>query len=134
MGVAQSLSYYIARRPEDGPSLYTTWVCMLVPLSLVALGITELLSPRSSRTTGSEAISIGRWFMVTILAVVGLELNYGLLLGKQDFFVYNVAPLRADDGHHREPLVALWALGDLTVETTLITTTSATVGSSWRWA
>ena len=25
MGAAQSLSYFIARRPEDGPRLFTTW-------------------------------------------------------------------------------------------------------------
>ena len=29
LGVAQSLSYFIARRPEDGPSLLTTWLLML---------------------------------------------------------------------------------------------------------
>ena len=37
MGVAQSLSYYIARRPEDGPTLFTTWVVMLLPLTALAV-------------------------------------------------------------------------------------------------
>ena len=33
LGVAQSLSYLIARRPQDGPSLLTTWILMLIPMA-----------------------------------------------------------------------------------------------------
>ena len=39
MGVAQSLSYFVARRREDGPSLLTTWVLMLLPLTAVAIAV-----------------------------------------------------------------------------------------------
>ena len=31
MGASRSLSYFIARRRGDGPSLFTTWTLMLVP-------------------------------------------------------------------------------------------------------
>ena len=31
--------------------------------------------------------------MITIVVVVGLELNYGLLLGKHDYLAYNVLRL-----------------------------------------
>ena len=59
MGVAQSLSYYIARRPEDGPSLLTTWTLMLLPLTGLAIGISELLLPddlrRSTATRRSRS-------------------------------------------------------------------------------
>jgi O-antigen/teichoic acid export membrane protein len=122
-GVAQSLSYFIARRPEDGPNLLTTWVLMLLPLTAVAVGISELLLPTIFSTDGDQAIEIGRWFMFTIVLVVGLELTYGLLLGTHDYYVYNVL-------RFAQPLmialsyVVLWALDELTVESALITATA----------
>jgi O-antigen/teichoic acid export membrane protein len=125
MGVAQSLSYYIARRPEDGPALLTTWTAMLVPLTAVAIAITELLLPAIFSNDGQQAIDIGRWFMFSIVLVVGLELNYGLLLGHHDFFVYNVL-------RFLQPVliaaafVVLWLLDELTVESALI----AAIGGS----
>ena len=74
--------------------------------------------------------------MFTIVLVVGLELNYGLLLGMHDFFVYNVlrfAQPLADGGQLR---ACSGALDELTVESALI---AATVGprprvaaSAWR--
>jgi O-antigen/teichoic acid export membrane protein len=124
-GVAQSLSYFIARRPDDGPTLLTTWVLMLIPLTALAIGITELLLPTIFATDGEQAIAIGRWFVFTIVLVIGLELNYGLLLGSQDFLVYNVL-------RFAQPLLAalslavLWALDALTVERTMVAATAST--------
>jgi O-antigen/teichoic acid export membrane protein len=124
MGVAQSLSYYIARQPQDGPALLTTWVLMLLPLAALAIGISQLLLPVIFGPDDGQAVELGRWFMFTIVLVIGLELNYGLLLGTQDFFVYNVLRFAA-------PLLwavsyaALWALDALTVESVLIATTAA---------
>ena len=119
LGVAQSLSYYIARRPQDGPRLLTTWTLMLVPLTAVAIALTELLLPTIFAVDGEEAVSLGRWFVFAIALVVGLELNYGLLLGIQDFFVYNALrlaqPLLTMIG-----LVVLWWRDALTVESALV--------------
>ena len=127
MGVAQSLSYYIARRPEDGPALFTTWVVMLLPLTALALVIAELLLPVIfSGPGGEQAVMIGRWFLITIVVVVGLELNYGLLLGTQDFFAYNVLRF-AQPAVIAVALVVLWWVDLLTVESALI---SATVGAA----
>ena len=119
MGVAQSLSYFIARRPEDGPTLLTTWVLMLIPLTAIAIGITELLLPTIFAADDGQAVSLGRWFMFTIVLVIGLELNYGLLLGSHDFFVYNAL-------RFAQPLLmavsfaVLWWLDELTIESALI--------------
>jgi O-antigen/teichoic acid export membrane protein len=126
LGVAQSLSYYIARRPEDGPRLLTTWTAMLLPLTAVAVAISELLLPTIFSNDGRQAIDIGRWFLFTIILVVGLELNYGLLLGTRDFFVYNLLRF-VQPALIAVAFVVLWALDDLTVESALI---AATVGSS----
>ena len=111
MGVAQSLSYYIARRPEDGPALLTTWTLMLVPLTAVAIAISELLLPTIFSNDGQQAIDIGRWFMFSIVLVVGLELNYGLLLGTHDFLVYNVLRFAQPALTARRRFVVLWIAG-----------------------
>jgi O-antigen/teichoic acid export membrane protein len=118
-GVAQSLSYYIARRPEHGPSLLTTWTLMLLPLAAVAIAITQLLLPTIFANDGGEAIEIGRWFMFFIVLAVGLELNYGLLLGIQDFVAYNALRL-APTVLAAVSLIALWSLDELTVRSALI--------------
>jgi O-antigen/teichoic acid export membrane protein len=122
VGVAQSLSYYIARRPQDGPTLLTTWVLMLLPLAAVGIGVAELLLP-TIFAGEEEAVTIGRWFMLNIAVVVALELTYGLLLGAHDFLVYNVL-------RFAQPLLmaasfaVLWALDALTVESAVIASTA----------
>jgi O-antigen/teichoic acid export membrane protein len=123
-GAAQSLSYFIARRPADGPRLLTTWTLMLVPLAAVAIAITELLLPTIFSTDGDQAIEIGRWFMFIIVIVIGLELNYGLLLGTGDFFAYNLLRM-TPMVLAALTLVGLWALDELTVRSTLIGTNLA---------
>lgn len=125
MGVAQSLSYFIARHPSDGPRLFTTWLLMLVPLTAVAIAISELLLSTIFASDGDEAISIGRWFLFTIVLVVGVELNNGLLLGAHDFFVYNALRF-AQPLLVTLSLVVLWPLGALTVESALIAGAAAT--------
>jgi O-antigen/teichoic acid export membrane protein len=124
-GVAQSLSYFIARRPEDGPSLLTTWLLMLIPLAAVAIAISELLLPIIFSTDGEQAIDVGRWFLFSIVLVIGLELNYGLLLGAQDFFVYNFLRL-VQPTLMAVSFLVLWVLDALTVESALIAPTAAT--------
>jgi O-antigen/teichoic acid export membrane protein len=123
-GVAQSLSYFIARRPDDGPTLLTTWMLMLIPLTALAIGISQLLLPTIFGADDGQAVDLGRWFMFTIVLVVGLELNYGLLLGAHDFFVYNalrfVQPLLMTLS-----FAVLWAVGELTLEGALIAPTAA---------
>jgi O-antigen/teichoic acid export membrane protein len=124
MGVAQSLSYFIARRPEDGPRLFTTWLLMLLPLTAVAIAISELLLGTIFAGDG-EAIAVGHWFMFTIALVVGLELNYGLLLGAYDYVVYNVLRL-VPPALMAASFVVLWRLDALTVESALIVPTVGT--------
>jgi O-antigen/teichoic acid export membrane protein len=119
MGVAQSLSYFIARRPQDGPCLFTTWLLMLLPLAALAIVISQLLLTTIFATDGEQAITIGRWFLFAIVVVVGLELNYGLLLGAHDFLVYNALRL-AQPVLMATAFLVLWRLDALTVESALI--------------
>jgi O-antigen/teichoic acid export membrane protein len=119
MGVTQSLSYFIARRPEDGPSLLTTWALLLLPLAGAAIAVSELLLPTIFAAAGDQAVEIGRWFLFVIVFVIGLELNYGLLLGTHDYFVYNVLRL-ALPLLSAAALIVLWSLDQLTVTSALI--------------
>jgi O-antigen/teichoic acid export membrane protein len=129
VGVANSLSYYIARRPEDGPRLLTTWTAMLVPLTAVAIAISELLLP-TIFSGDQQAIDLGRWFTFSIVLVVGLELNYGLLLGMHDFLVYNVLRF-AQAALIAAAFVVLWVADEMTVENALL---AAIVGSTTAMA
>jgi O-antigen/teichoic acid export membrane protein len=123
MGVAQSLSYYIARRPQDGPSLLTSWVLMLIPLTALGIAIAELLLPTIFAGESEQAVTIGRWFMLNIAVVVALEFNYGLLLGSQDFFVYNALRF-AQPVLMAASFAVLWRLDALTVESAVIAATA----------
>lgn len=124
-GAAQSLSYFVARQPDDAPRLLTTWSLMLIPLAAVAIGLGELILPVLF-DAGSEALEIGRWFVFAIVLVLGVELYGGLLLGLHDFFVYNALRL-AQPALTALAFIVLWALDALTVESALIATSAATV-------
>jgi O-antigen/teichoic acid export membrane protein len=125
MGVAQSLSYFIARSPERGPTLFTTWLLLLIPCCVVAILAGELLLTSVFAIHNPLAISSGRWFLTTIVLVVGLELNNGLLLGAQDYSLYNVLRL-AQPAMMAASFVVLWRLGSLDVTNALIAPTVAT--------
>jgi O-antigen/teichoic acid export membrane protein len=124
LGVAQSLSYLIARRPGDGATLLTTWTLMLLPIGGVAIGTAQLLLP-TIFPSEPEAVSIGRWFMFSVVLVIGTELNYGLLLGIQDFTLYNVLRV-AQPMLTAVSFVVLWQAGELTVTSALVAPTAAT--------
>jgi O-antigen/teichoic acid export membrane protein len=125
MGVAQSLSYFIARRPEDGPRLFTTWILILLPCCAVAIVIGEVLLTTVFAAHNAEAIATGRWFLFTVVLVIGLELNYGLLLGAKDFTVYNVLRF-AQPALMAGSFLVLWRLGALTITSALIAPTAGT--------
>jgi O-antigen/teichoic acid export membrane protein len=125
-GAAQSLSYFIGRRPEDAPRLLSTWLLMLLPLTAIAIVVTELLLSTIFAVHAPGAIESGRWFLFTIVLVVGFELNSGVLLGEHDFLVFNLLRFM------QPALVALgvtvvWRLGDLTVTSALLIATVASV-------
>jgi O-antigen/teichoic acid export membrane protein len=126
MGVAQSLSYFIARRPEDGPSLLTTWTLMLIPCAGLAVLAGELIVPAIFSAHNPETVTVGRWFLVTVVLVIGTELNYGLLLGAHEFLLYNVLRF-AQPALYAGSLVVLWRVGALNVTSALIAPTAATL-------
>jgi O-antigen/teichoic acid export membrane protein len=125
MGAAQSLSYFIARTPEHAPRLFTTWILMLLPCCVAAILIGELLLTTLFAVHNPAAISTGRWFLLTVVLVIGLELNNGLLLGAHDYVLYNQLRF-AQPAMMAASFVVLWRLGALHVTSALIAPTVAT--------
>lgn len=123
-GVAQSLSYYAAREPQRTPQLVAGWLVMLLPLSALAVVVTELLVPVIFASE-SQAIAIGRWFALAAVLVIGLELVYGILLGRHDYVGFNLVrvgqPALTALGY-----LALWRLERLSVAGALASLVVAT--------
>lgn len=125
MGAAQGLSYFIAREPSQGPRLFTTWIVILLPLTLLAVALGEVLLRTVFSAHNAEAIAVGRWFVATVVLAIALELNSGLLLGAQDFIFFNTLRF-AQPAMMAASYLVLWRLGSLTVTTALIAPTVGT--------
>jgi O-antigen/teichoic acid export membrane protein len=125
MGASQSLSYFIGQRAEDGPRLFTSWILILLPITLVGVLCGELLLSTVFSVHNHEALSVGRWFVLTVVLVIALELNSGLLLGAHDFTYFNALRF-AQPAMMAVSFVVLSELGDLTVTSALIAPTAAT--------
>jgi O-antigen/teichoic acid export membrane protein len=125
MGASQSLSYFIGQRIEDGPRLFTSWIMILLPVTLVGVLCGELLLTTVFSVHNHEALSVGRWFVLTVVLVIALELNSGLLLGAHDFTYFNALRF-AQPAMMAISFVVLSELGDLTVTSALIAPTVAT--------
>ncbi len=69
--------------------------------------------------------AVGRWFVVTVVLAIALELNSGLLLGAQDFTFFNTLRF-AQPAMMAASYLVLWGLGSLTVTTALIAPTVGT--------
>jgi O-antigen/teichoic acid export membrane protein len=91
----------------------------------VAIVIGEVLLTTVFAAHNAEAIATGRWFLFTVVLVIGLELNYGLLLGAKDFTVYNVLRF-AQPALMAGSFLVLWRLGALTITSALIAPTAGT--------
>ncbi len=122
MGAAQSVSYFLARRPQDGPRLFTTWLLMLVPLSILGILVSEALLTTLFSVHAPTAIATGRWYLLTIVLVVGFELNSGLLLGREDFTLFNILRF-AQPALGALGVTVLWRLHHLSVNTALLAPT-----------
>jgi O-antigen/teichoic acid export membrane protein len=89
MGCAQAVSYRLARAPDDGPSLFVTWLLMLGALAVVAVVVGETLLPVLFQAQTAAAHSAARLYLLTLALVLLTELLNGMLLGKHDVLFYN---------------------------------------------
>ena len=136
MGVAQSLSYFIARDRRTGPRLLTTWMLMLIPLTVVAIVISELLLPTIFPNNPHDAG--GDRSLVPPDHRAGRGARAELRADTRDarlFRVQRAAPA-PQPALMAAAFVVLWPLDALTVTTALLAPAAATalvlVVGMWR--
>lgn len=124
LGATEGVAYRLSRHPEDGGHLLGSWLTLAVPLSLIAVGVGELLVPILFAAQTDNAIHLAQIYLAVISLLVIQSILNGILLGDQDFRVYLVVRLVT-------PLllaisyVVLWATDDLSVEFALIVNATA---------
>lgn len=123
-GATEAVAYRLARRREDGPRLLGTWLAIGVPLGLLAIIVGELALPVLFSAQTSEAILLGRIYLAIVLVMLLQIVQYGMLLGKHDFFFYNLVRL-LQPALISAAYLACWVLGVLSVEGALVINATA---------
>ena len=119
MGCAQAVSYRLARAPEEGPSLFSTWLLMLSVLGIVAIVIGEALLPTLFDAQSTDARAAARVYLLLVLLVLFAELLNGMLLGRGDVLFYNLMRIGWAGGVALA-YVILVAVGSFTVVIALV--------------
>lgn len=125
LGAAQAAAYHIARNPSDGGRLISTWLSLLLPVSLLAIGIGQLLLPILFDAQSAEALRYAQLFIFSIVAYVVLDFMYGVLSGDHDFIALNILKFSIP-ASIAILYVALWLTDAFTVESALISNVVAT--------
>jgi O-antigen/teichoic acid export membrane protein len=92
-GATEAVAYRLARKPEDGAKLLGTWLAIGVPLATVAIVIGELALPILFSAQSAETIDLGRIYLAIVLVMMLQAVQWGMLLGAQDFTFYNATRL-----------------------------------------
>jgi O-antigen/teichoic acid export membrane protein len=90
MGSSEAISYFQARKPEDGPRLLSSWLLVTLPLALIGIGLTQLLLPVVFAAQTDAAIDLARIYLLVIPIIAFQQIFSGMLLGDHDFLYYNV--------------------------------------------
>ena len=120
IGSTQTITYFQARDADPRLGVLSTWLLLAIPLSAIALVVSELLLPTLLAAQPPRTLELGRVFMITVIVLLYTELFLGSLLGLHRFAFYNA--LRAGVPTVITLLYAsLWAFHRLTIETALAT-------------
>ena len=124
LGCTKAVSYRLALEPRDGARLLTSWLVILTPLALAGIVIGQLALPALFDAQSADAVSAARLYLLTIVLVLWGELMNGMLLGAGHYLLANVLRV-AQPALTAGSMLVLWAAGELTVETALITSAVA---------
>ncbi|CAO3437688.1 oligosaccharide flippase family protein [Azospirillum doebereinerae] len=120
MGCGKAVTFALARDPAVGGRLLATWALILVPVALVAVLAGEALLPHLLAAQPAETLALARLYLPTIALALMAELMLGLLLGDQDFPVFNALAF-AQPAATAAAYLLLWAEGRFTVESAVAT-------------
>jgi O-antigen/teichoic acid export membrane protein len=124
-GATEAVAYRLARKPDDGPRLFATWLAIGIPLGILAIIGGELALPILFSAQSGETIDLGRIYLAVVLVMMLQAVQWGMLLGDHDFLFYNVIRLLLP-GLIAVGYVACLALGAFSVEAALVINAVAT--------
>ncbi len=120
MGCGKAVTFALSRDPAAGGRLLASWVVILVPVAIVAVAAGEALLPSLLSAQPAETLALARLYLPMIALALLSELMLGLLLGDQDFPVYNALAF-AQPAATALVYLLLWAGGRFTVESAVLT-------------
>lgn len=114
IGSTEAISYHHSRHPEDAGRLLTSWLGLIVPLSLLAVAGSILLLPALFAAQTDQALDLAQIYMLSVPLILLQGVFAGTLLGDEDFNFYNltrfVLPAFAAVSY-----ALLWLVDDFTV-------------------
>lgn len=119
LGSMEALSYRQSKQPRDAPQLIAMWLGVSAAMSLIAIGVAELIVPVLFSAQTDTAVDLARLYIPVVTFSLILTMFNGILLGDQDFLAYNVIRLLYPATVAVGYLGCLVA-GELTVEAALI--------------
>jgi antigen flippase len=126
LGCTQAIAYRQSTRPDEGSRLLGTWLAIVAPLALLAVGAGEALLSTLLAAQTDAVLDAARLYLLLVVAVLLQAVLNGLLLGSQDFSFYNfvrlLAPLSIVVAY-----VALWSTDSMSVEAALVVNAAATL-------
>lgn len=124
-GATEAVAYRLAREPTIGNRLLGTWLAIGIPLSLLGILVTELMLPILFSAQTAHAIMLGRWYLAILVVMMLQAVEFGMLLGDHDFFVYNLVRF-IQPAMIAVVYLICWPTGLLSVEVALVTNAAAT--------
>jgi glycosyltransferase involved in cell wall biosynthesis/O-antigen/teichoic acid export membrane protein len=118
-GCQRAASYRVARSPGDAAAVLATWALILVPASLLAVGVLEALVPALLHAQSDSTQALARLWAATAVIALYSRLANGVLLGDHDFTIYLLSGF-AQPVLVTATYLALWFNGALTVGTALL--------------
>jgi O-antigen/teichoic acid export membrane protein len=118
VGSTQAISYRLSKQPEDGGRLLGSWALLGGLFALLAVAVAELVLPALFAAQTPETIDLGRLYVLVVALLIAQSVLNGVLLGDQDFFVYNLVRF-VNPAVIAAAYVVLWASGGLSVEVAL---------------
>jgi O-antigen/teichoic acid export membrane protein len=124
MGGTEAVSFRLAREPMAGARLLGCWLAISIPLALLAIVLAELVLPVLFNAQTEQAIHLARLYVPTLSLLMTQGVLYGILLGDQDFLVFNMARL-AVPTLIAAGYIGSWVSGALSVELALAVNAAA---------
>jgi O-antigen/teichoic acid export membrane protein len=124
-GATEAITFRLARNPSEGARLLGTWLAFGIPLSLLAIAAAEFALPILFSAQTQDTIDLGRIYVAIVLVMMLQAVQYGMLLGSQDFLFYNLVRF-IQPALIAVVYIGLWIAGELTVELALAVNAAAT--------